>query len=504
MNMPAEQLPNSMSLADLLQGIAEAPPTIITGISSDSRKIKPGELFLACGGERSHGLDYLDQVVAAGAAAVAYDSTTTGQRPCAASIPLVPVPGLADHLGSIANRYFHSPSESIGVVGITGTNGKTTVAWLLRQCLSRIGKPCGYIGTLGTGLETVSASDGMTTPDTLALQARLAAFRDAGAEYATVEVSSHALSQGRVAGVNFDAVMFTNLSRDHLDYHHDMRSYAEAKARLFTTFATQHRIINLDTEFGFELAARCGQDVITVSTNFDRVANGRRSVFVRSVVAGPEGSMIRITSSWGDGEFMLPLPGDFNVANAVLVLAFLLAKHVPLKQAIGLLAEVEAPPGRMQLVTPVAGRPAVYVDYAHTPEALDLALRALRAHCPGQVWCVFGCGGDRDPGKRPQMGRIAERRAARVVVTSDNPRDEAPDAIITAILGGMTHPDRATAIEDRAAAINWAIRQAGAGDCVLIAGKGHESHQLIGAKRVDMSDYVLAQASLQALSGMEQ
>ncbi len=338
----------------------------------------------------------------------------------------------------------------------------------------------------------------MTTPGAVELHGRLADFRDAGAEFAALEVSSHALAQDRIAGVEFDTVLFTNLTRDHLDYHGDMHAYADAKARLFFDYPARHRVINLDSEFGAELAARCGDDVVTVSTHFDRVANGRPYVFVRSVVAKPEGSVVSVTSSWGDGRFKLSMPGDFNVANAVLVLATLLRHGVALDDACDVLSMLQAPPGRMQLVEASGALLAVYIDYAHSPAALEGALRALRAHCDGALWCVFGCGGDRDAGKRPLMGRIAERLADRVVVTNDNPRSEPPDAIVADILAGVTNSEAATVIEDRGAAIAWAIRSAAKTDVVLVAGKGHEDYQLIGAERLDFSDYGVALASLEA------
>ena len=233
-----------------------------------------------------------------------------------------------------------------------------------------------------------------------------------------------------------------------------------------------------------------------MSTKFDRVANGRPYVFVRSVVANENGSQVRLSSSWGDGEIALPLPGEFNVANAVIVLALLLSQGVPIEKACAVLGEVEAPPGRMQRVLPVAGRATVFVDYAHTPDALEVSLRALRTHCRGKLWCVFGCGGDRDAGKRPQMGRVAERHADHVVITSDNPRNEAPDEIIAAIAGGLEHPENATLLEDRAAAIAWAIKEARRNDVVLIAGKGHENYQILGDERRDFSDFVAAKTTL--------
>lgn len=487
--MPAEHMNLSPTLAELMRGIVEAPALPLEGIASDSRKVANGYLFLACPGIGGHGMDYLEQAVERGAAAVAFDSDTAN-APVKPPLPMIAVPGLTKHLGEIANRWYGRPSAQLDVVAVTGTNGKTTVAWMVAQCLQRLGKSCAYAGTLGIGLNELEIVDGMTTAAAVEMHGDLATFVDAGATHAALEVSSHALAQSRVDGVRFSAALFTNLTRDHLDYHGDMQSYFDSKARLFLDYAPAIRIVNLDSEFGTELAARCGQDVVTVSTNFDRVANGRPYVFVRSVVATRRGSDITFISSWGDGRFELPLPADFNVANAAIVLAYLLSAGIPVDEACAALAAVDAPPGRMERVADSN----VYVDYAHTPDAIESALRALRPHCRGKLWCVFGCGGDRDAGKRPIMGKLAERRADRLVVTSDNPRSEDPSQIIDDIVLGLTTD--ATIIEDRAAAISWAIHNAAADDVVLIAGKGHEDYQDVGSDRLPFSDFAVALAAL--------
>ena len=496
MSMPAAHLTTKPTLADLLQGFAEAPAIEVRDISSDSRTLRPGDLFLACGGASSHGLDFVADAVTAGVAAIAWDSSTADAPSAEVGVPMIAVPNLAAHVGEIANRFFGRPSEQVNVVGVTGTNGKTTVAWLIAQCCELLSESCGYVGTLGSGVGEVAGGEGMTTPGAVELHRKLASFRDAGAQWAAIEVSSHALSQRRVDGVTFDTVMFTNLSRDHLDYHGSMRLYFETKARLFREYPASNRIVNIDSDFGAELASRCSQDVLTVSTRFDRVANGRPFVFVRSVVASDAGSHVRIASSWGNGEFQLPLPGDFNVANAVIVLAAMLQHGVSMAQACDVLSAVSAPPGRMERVPASDELPAVYIDYAHTPEAVDLALSALRQHCTGRLWCVFGCGGDRDAGKRPLMGRVAEKRADVVIITNDNPRSESPAAIFEDILQGLKSADSATVIEDRAAAIAWAIDNAQQNDVILVAGKGHEDYQLIGDDRIDFSDYGAALANL--------
>lgn len=496
MSMPAETLNPGMTLAELLAGVDGLPDVAVHGIASDSRRVGPGFLFLATPGANSHGLTFAEQAIERGAAAIAYDPAGAPEAVTSLPIPVIPVPGLADRLGEIANRFYAEPSAALDVFGITGTNGKTTVAWLLARCARTLGTRCGYIGTLGAGIDAITTEHGLTTPGTVEMHGMLADFRDRGASAAAVEVSSHALDQKRVAGVQLRAALFTNLSRDHLDYHGSMQAYFEAKAKLFLEHAPKAKIINVDSEYGNELANRCGDDVITVSTRFDRVANGRPYVFVRSVVATEGGSTVRVDTAWGSAEFTLSMPGDFNVANAVLVMATLLNEGFGLDAVARALSAADAPPGRLDRV-PGEG-PRVYVDFAHTPEALEFVLKALRPHVRGRLAVVFGAGGDRDPGKRPFMGRVAERLADRVVLTSDNPRSEEPLEIIEAIRAGMLKPEGAVVIGDRAAAIAWAIADATPGDTVLVAGKGHEAFQDIGGEKRPFADMAVAAACLAA------
>jgi UDP-N-acetylmuramoyl-L-alanyl-D-glutamate--2,6-diaminopimelate ligase len=495
MSMPAEHVNTPPTLAELLHGYADAPPVAVRGIGSDSRRLDDGYLFLAVQGLTSHGLDFLIEALEAGVCAVAWDAST-GRPPREVGIPVIAVDKLAAHLGEIANRYYGYPSEQLDVIGVTGTNGKTTVAWMIAQAAELLGKECAYLGTLGYGLRELQGGESMTTPGAIELHQRLAEFVELGAEYAAVEISSHALEQGRIDGVRIDTAIFTNLSRDHLDYHESMEDYFAAKARLFSDCSPRHRIINLDSDYGARLASMCGSDVLVVSSKIDRVPNSRPYLFVRSVVAGDKGFDIEFVSSWGGREFTLPLPGEFNVANAATVLALLLLKGVPIEAACDAMSQLSAPPGRMQRVA-MEG-PAVFVDYAHTPDALEGALRALRPHSRGSLWCVFGCGGDRDVGKRPQMGSVAERLGDRIILTSDNPRHEAPSAIVDDILGGLAQPEKAVVIEDRAAAIAWAIARASDDDVVLIAGKGHETYQETSGERVAFSDLAVAGKALAA------
>ena len=500
MSMVAQSCVPKVNLKALLEGISDSPAIEISGISDDSRKIEPGFAFFACQGANNHGLDFIEHAEAAGATAVIWDSTTGS--PVDSNLPMVPVDKLVNKMGEIANRWYKSPSNSLKVAGVTGTNGKTTVAFLISKALSLIDKKCGYIGTLGSGITQINNSGSLTTPTCFDLHELLAGFRDNNAGHAAIEVSSHALEQARINGIKFDSAIFTNLSRDHIDYHGSMRAYFEAKARLFLDYDVSFRIVNIDTVFGAELANRCGANVVTVSTKIDRPENGRPHIFVRSMAAHQSGVRVIVRSSWGEGEINLKLIGDFNVANALEVLALLLCYEIRFDEACALLGNVTAPPGRME---PIQGLtegelPQVYVDFSHTPASLEAALEVLRAHCRGELWCVFGCGGDRDEGKRPMMGEVVERLADHAIVTSDNPRSESPRAIINDILGGMDEYE--AAIDNRMEAIAYAISNAKPKDIVLIAGKGHENYQLIGDRKIFFSDYQVGRESLRSRAGV--
>ncbi len=502
MSMPAERISSRPDLAELFDGIVEAPPLAVAGICDDSRRVERGDLFLAYQGATYHGLEFVRDALQAGVAAIAWDESTGDKslllRGAAVDVPIIAVPSLAARIGDIANRWFASPSRSLDVVGVTGTNGKSTVAWLTAGALTASGTTSGYLGTLGANLTGLAVAGGLTTPSCLDVHATLADFRDSGAAAAAIEVSSHGLVQERLQGVHFDATLFTNLSRDHIDYHGSMEAYFDAKARLFTEFACSRRIVCIDDVWGRRLAAELAPDVIVTARGDERPSNIERFVNAVHVKANERGSTVDVQSSWGDGELMLPLVGEFNVANALQVLALLLDRGLPFSDAVAQLAVLDAPPGRLQHVDGYAGGPDVYVDYAHTPAALEAVLQALRPHADGRIWCVFGCGGDRDRGKRPLMGRVVSRLADRAVITNDNPRSESPGAIIADIQEAMTSD--AFVIEDRGEAIAWAIAEASADDTVLIAGKGHEDYQLIGDDRLNFSDYDVARAALGQLS----
>jgi len=472
MTMPAAILSPAPRLAGLLDGMAEVPASAdvpVEGITLDSRRVQPGWVFFAVPGARGDGRDHLDAAVDRGAAALVCEA---GVSAPAVRVPLVEIAGLRARLGAIADRYFGEPSARLCAIGVTGTNGKTTCVHLLAQALEQHGAPCGLIGTLGNGYPGRLAGTGNTTPDVFTVHADLARFVDDRARYACVEVTSHALEQGRVQGVRFTAALFTNLTQDHLDYHGDFARYAQAKGRLFDAPGLTAAVINADDAYGVELIERLRPRLRVVSYGIER-----GDVRALSVEARDDGLRLRVDTPRGTVEIASPLVGRFNGANLVGALAVLHALGLPVDQAAAWLSGAGAVPGRMERYGAPDG-PAVIVDYAHTPDALDKALQAVREHARGAVWCVFGCGGDRDRGKRPLMGLVAERLADHVVITDDNPRHERPGDIAADILAGMQQP--VAVIHDRATAIAHAVSRAGPGDVVLVAGKGHESTQQVG------------------------
>jgi UDP-N-acetylmuramoyl-L-alanyl-D-glutamate--2,6-diaminopimelate ligase len=483
-------------LRDLVAGMADVPADIsITDVVSDSRKARDGALFLALAGGAHHGAEFASQVAARGARAMLYEPP---HEPAALppSLFVAPVARLRELAGSIAARFFDDPSAALTVVGITGTNGKTTCAYLLAQALDRCGRRAAYAGTIGIGFPGALESATHTTLDSVELQRRLAQLRDQGAECVAMEVSSHALDQHRVAGVEFEIAAFTNLTRDHLDYHGSMESYGAAKARLFDMPGLSACVINIDDSFGAALAGRLDVAKLVATTRLRKPAQGR---FVRaaSVQALSDGLAIEVESSWGTALLRLPVIGDFNVDNVLTVLAILLSWDIPLARAVQALAQSHAPPGRMEIIAGSPGQPLAIVDYAHTPDALAKALRAARAHCRGKLHVVFGCGGERDRGKRAPMGRLAAQLADRITVTDDNPRGEAPQAIIADIEAGIPPATSYEIVHDRAAAIRAALLACDAGDVVLIAGKGHEDYQIYGAERRPFSDQSVVRAVLE-------
>ena len=480
-----------MSVQTLLEGWCErVPDVIITGIALDSRRVKAGDAFLAVAGASTHGMVHAGQACARGAVVVIHD----GQAELPdLDIPLVEVAELGRLMSSIGARFYHSPSDHLVIAGVTGTNGKTSTAHFIAQSWQRSSGNAGIIGTIGYGPLAALKPANMTTPDPISLQAMLSDSIDLGVEKLSMEVSSHALDQGRCDDVAFDAAVFTNLSRDHLDYHGTMEAYAAAKRRLFIDAHPRFAVVNLDDAFGKSLAGEIsnGTQVFTYGTNGSSELRG--SILQMDSL----GMTLKLASPWGDGEVRTGLLGAFNVSNLLAAAGTLALLGMPWGQVMHQLEIMRAVPGRMHCMGGEIAQPVVVVDYAHTPDALQQALTALRSHLHGRLVCVFGCGGDRDSGKRPLMARIAESLADRIVLTSDNPRDEEPAAIINDMLAGLDQPQDALVIEDRATAIRQAVLESGSGDIVLVAGRGHENWQELKGQKIPFSDEAAVNAALE-------
>ncbi len=492
----------TQSLRALLAGLTSAAiaDVEVTDLSLDSRRMRAGGAFFALPGTRAHGLAYANQAIANGATVVLWEPAMGVVVPTfPAHVTALAIPSLTALLGTIADRFFGEPSKSVSIAAVTGTNGKTTSAYVIAQAFANLGRTAAYAGTLGYGPVGAIKSGTHTTPDAVTVQRQLAELREGGCEHLGMEVSSHALDQHRVAGVRFHTALFTNLTHDHLDYHGTFEAYGAAKARLFDGPELRHAVINVDDAFGRTLAFGRHHDALLTAVSSraqpDASGPGLRSVFAERIAATATGLQIKVNGSWGAGILNSRFIGAFNVDNVLGALGVLLGYDVPLAEAIDALERCAPPPGRMETFS-ASAMPLAVVDYAHTPDALEKALAAVRRHCAGKLTCVFGCGGDRDAAKRPVMGAIAERLADRVIVTDDNPRTEDGDAIVADILNGMKSADRVLIERDRAVAIERAIREAGANDAVLIAGKGHEDYQIVGLVSRYFSDRDVVNAVL--------
>ena len=477
---------------DLLEQLSDIP---VTGIQLDSRAVQSGDAFIAVPGEAFDGRQFVGQAFKAGASVVLAEAEgldSSGEL-------VLPVENLLCQASAIAARFYGDPSRSLSMTGVTGTNGKTTCTQLLGQLFGLLGQNAGVVGTLGYGIMQPGGSTlvntGMTTPDAVAVQAILAELVASGTQQVAMEVSSHSLSQGRVAAVHFDTAIFTNLSQDHLDYHGSMESYAAAKAKLFEMPGVRCAIINIDDTEGSRLAGNLREGIACYrySTGSDNA-----DIFTRNVELEASGIRAEVVTPWGQGELQSRLLGEFNLSNLLAVIAAACVQGFSLEEVLQAVPELRPVEGRMELVDSQSS-PQIVVDYAHTPDALEQALRAVRAHCKGKLWCVFGCGGDRDQGKRPLMGEVATRLADHVVVTSDNPRTEEPLEIIDDIVQGAS--SEASVQVDRREAIEYAIVRASDEDTVLLAGKGHEDYQLIGDTRLPFSDIMQARLALRRRGG---
>lgn len=469
-------------------------------ITADSRKAGPACVFAAWPGQRTDGRRYLADAAARGAAALLWEDGD-GFVPAAFGVPALGVTQLRELAGHLAHEIHDRPSAALWLAGVTGTNGKTTVTQMLARALDELGERCGIVGTLGCGFPDALEEGINTTPDALDLHRWFARFRAAGAAAAAMEVSSIGLDQGRVNGAQFDVAIFTNLSRDHLDYHGTMDAYADAKARLFSRPEVRTSVINIDDAFGLALARRLvaeGREVIACTLHGANLAAvpGARVLQADRLQAAPAGLRFSLVWDGREADVNVRMVAPFNVSNLIAVAAALLARGAEFDSLAPVLSRLVPPLGRMQLVGGVC-EPLVVIDYAHSPDALAKVLEALRATVHtrgGRLVCVFGCGGDRDPGKRPMMGEIAQALADRVVITSDNPRSEDPLRIIEAIAAGAG--PQAEQVIDRAQAVARAIGEAGPDDVVLIAGKGHEPYQEILGQRLPFSDLEQARLAL--------
>lgn len=471
-----------------------------TGITADSRRVQPGHVFAAWPGFETDGRRFIGAAVERGAAAVLWDDRD-GFRVEALPVPAIAVADLRRLGGHLAHQIHGCPSEKLWVAGVTGTNGKTTVTQWLARALAQFDARCGVIGTLGNGFPGQLADTVNTTPDALELHRILAGFVAEGGRAAAMEVSSIGLDQERVNGVAFDVAVFTNLTRDHLDYHGSMDAYAVAKARLFDQPGIGAAVINFDDSFGLNQARRLvaqGMPVIgytRAATNAVAVP-GARVLVAEGVQSSLSGLRFSLVWDGGRSDLQVRMVAPFNVSNLMAVTGALLARDLPLDDILRVIEVLTPPEGRMQLVGGV-GEPLVVVDYAHSPDALAKALESVRSTVAtrgGRLVCVFGCGGDRDAGKRPMMGDVARQLADRVIITSDNPRSEDPMKIIEAITQGAG--SQAECVADRAQAIRMAIREAGADDVIVLAGKGHEPYQEVLGVRLPFSDVEQARAAL--------
>ncbi len=493
-------------LSLLLAGLAEinaANDCDIYGLSIDSRKVVKGDLFIAYRGEQTDGMRYIQDAVSAGAVAVAYEGDL--HRVTDSPLPMVRVNSLQESVGLIASRFYEHPSQKLFVVGVTGTNGKTSCCHFLSQALQLNGQQCGVMGTLGYGIPGALQSATHTTPNPVMVQSHIKAMGDAGAESVVMEVSSHALAQSRVAAVAFDVAIFTNLTRDHLDYHGSFDAYGAAKQKLFAMPGLNHAVINRDDPFGAQLLTSLPLSVKGVAYGLlDELkeadmllADQSLGVYGKVMRLDGAGIEIHIKSAWGSGVLRnAHLLGTFNASNLLAALATLLIMALPLKKALTLLAQVSNAAGRMERLGGEAGKPLVVIDYAHTPDALKNILQALREHCSGRLWCVFGCGGERDRGKRPQMGAIAAQYADEIIITDDNPRFEDAEVIAAEIVAGAIQCESIEVIHDRGVAIGTALKRAAANDVVVVAGKGHESFQIVAGQCLPFSDRECVQAIL--------
>ena len=491
-----EQEIRSLASVDNTIDIEQLMTTPITGVATDSRLVKSGDLFLAYAGITVDSREFVDVVVRKGVAVVLVErSSQWSSIFYIDGIFAIPIDNLPQKMSLIASRFYGHPSHQARVIGVTGTNGKTSTSQFIAVINSLRKNKSAVIGTIGAGFieegRHALVETGFTTPDAVSLQSMMAGLVKKGAQLIAMEVSSHSLDQYRADGVLFNTVVFTNLTHDHLDYHGDMTSYQSAKQRLFEFDSIKNKVINFDDSFGRQLLATVAQDGISYS-----VEDASANIFASRIRLTQKGISCHIRSPWGAGDVSIPLMGVFNLSNCLAALGALCSEGAKFDDITACFKRLSSVPGRMQMVNTGVKEPLVIIDYAHTPDALEKMLKAVRQHCHGELSCVFGCGGDRDKVKRAEMGRIASELAETIVVTSDNPRSEKPELIIKDILSGILTTNTLVIEEDRAKAIFTAIQSADEKDIVILAGKGHEKYQEIDGEKIAFSDLKYARLAL--------
>ena len=506
MMMPESEIAGK-SLVELLKGYVTSEPVAdieIIDITSNSRTVGQGCLFIALRGINSQGIDFAKDAVKSGAVAVMYDAQ---DEYCVRRVALlskqvathwIGIEGLDRVNGEVVSRFYGDPGRYLKIIGITGTDGKTSVTHLIAQALVQLGKKVASIGTLGYGIGIELDPASHTTPDAVTLQSYLHQFHQQKCDYVIMEVSSHALQQYRVSGCQFDIAVLTNLGRDHLDYHQDMDQYASAKGRLFREFDLSARVINTDDEFGRQLSHEFKSGGMIRYSASPSAKKGDAEVYLLNSKVTAQGLEVHVATPIGEIHASTALMGAFNIDNILACISSLVASGLELPQIQWAVTGLQPIPGRMEKFSGGSNRATAVIDFAHTEQALRACLTTSRDYTSGQLWCVFGCGGDRDQGKRQGMGRAAEELADRIIITDDNPRTEDPQQIVSEIQKGLMHPDKACVLHNRQAAIEYAFTEAKIGDLVVIAGKGHEAEQIIGHQRFPFSDRQVVERFMQA------
>ena len=494
--MAPEKLNYVTSLKQLLMGLCEVTSVIdVTGVAIDSREVESGNLFIAYKGSIDNGIDYIDEAIQRGASAIIIDELQEF-NPKSIPVKYFRVTNLRKNAGHIISRFYGCPSKNINIVGVTGTNGKTTVSYIIAYANYKLKKNSAFIGTLGYGLFGQIETSKTTTPDAVTLHSLFSRW-ETQVDSVAMEVSSHALDQGRVEGTEFDMAVFTNLSRDHLDYHNNIEDYINAKFSLFEKRSLKNAVINIEDSYGAMLIDRLptSVNIFAYSNNKSNLKFYKRKnisfVYCESIEIYANAKSITIQSPWGAVNVRVNLLGEFNVANILAAFTVLCVSGLSIDKVAEALSSFTGLPGRMEVFSS-QDKPLIIIDYAHTPDALKKALTSLRDYCKGQLFCIFGCGGGRDIGKRAQMGSIAESLSDHIVLTNDNPRDEPTDKIFSDILEGIQNKANVIVKPDRSDALITTFLEANKGDIILLAGKGHEVTQQIGANFIPFSDRELA------------